>query len=1026
MTTAWDEVRGLIEDGDAGKLIDRLVTLDDRGRKLVAGELRGHIPVLRERVETRQRERWLAAERRRPGRRGRYVPEHEPWEDWAEMTRLAGAGTLSAVTAVTAWVNRRDLMTAPMAFRGTGFGDPEPVVRLLAHRPAEWQAELAGRLAARLRGRRDAGTPLALAMLRHTGVEPPSHDPLVVAWVTAGIWTSPGSESGSPIGKGREPDPLLPALLPRIFEAEGVGRALQHEFLDPISPWLRTIRDLARSGAVERGPLLDGCVRRFLRGGDARELRFFARLHELLEPSAAEVGARRRDYLRLLPVAPGPVAELALRHVRRLDSLEAGGHPAAELGSDSGIARHRGHDVADVAEALEGVLFRPEATLARSALTWLDQTIRRFPDRADELAPALVTAFHHESYEVQSRAARLAVKHSGRFTPLGAERFRDAIPVLPPELGGPPAAAFGGAAAVPETPPPPYTPVPLPEPPVARPFPAVPVTPAEMEAHNGFSHGWEDDERWLAGFVRLAGQDGHALGEALAGRFGTSRPHLFRRRKWSTTGEWCAALARELIAPGEDPGVPGVPAEEPEPMYGGRRLYSVTFATLAQRTEDEAPGVEDDARRPEADAGHDDGDAQGVDVGDEHGGWVPIVGADGRPTGEFGRSFFSWGPLPPGPWEEPPPPEAPADRLPRPREVSAPHLFLLRRYAEILAALKAGALPPVLLATPTLSTGTLDPDVLVSRLAECEAAGAVALPADLQQALLRLPRGHHPGAASRAAGLTSEAGRTAARWMAGGGLPDPVTGARWSYYEDDNVYYTDERPPGGIGQALLVPGLTAAPTGLDLIDELLTEPPKWTEDRHGECMGWWPSVLPSHREVVAAHLLPYLLQRWYEPEVRPMHAAMLAAADGPAGPATALVLGHVMARKESGDGVLVFLTMAARGDLPAAELGARLGQLVRWASVSDKHVVDALAAAADRGAPQQVWHVLRALIPALLPGEGERPLAGLVSVLAFAVMVAERTGARGELPEVAVIAARRSASAYARECRRLHERLTRP
>ncbi|HUR02002.1 MAG TPA: hypothetical protein VM347_05655 [Nonomuraea sp.] len=377
--TSWDEIRGLISAGDADKLIERLITLDDAERKLVAGELRGHIPVLSRHAETKQQERWMEEARRREKDRDYWMhwrePEHEPWQDWADLLRLAGAGTLSAVSAVASWVTRRDLAMWRSFAGRTEFGAPAPVVRLLDHRPAEWQAELAVRLAAKVRGPGDPGAPLALAMLRHTGAPPPEHDPLVVAWAvaTTGAEHDPVVEAGTaaehdPLvvtgaagGTVAQSDPLLPALLPRLFEAEGVGRALQFERADPISPWFRTLR-----AAGERDVLLDGCVRRFLRGGTAQDLRFFARLHELLEPTTAEIDARRRDYLRLLPAAPGPVAELSLRHLRRLDA----------------------HDPADVAEALEGLLFRAEAKLVRSGLTWFDQTVRQAPDRADELVAA--------------------------------------------------------------------------------------------------------------------------------------------------------------------------------------------------------------------------------------------------------------------------------------------------------------------------------------------------------------------------------------------------------------------------------------------------------------------------------------------------------------------------------------------------------------------------------------------------------------------------------------------------------------
>ncbi|MEV4172350.1 DUF6493 family protein [Nonomuraea sp. NPDC049709] len=396
--TAWHEIRRLIHAGDADDLIDRLVTLSPADRGFVAAELRGHLPVLRARAEAGRASLW--------DEDGWEELSLEPWEQWAELTRLAGAGTLGTAAAVAAWVTRRDLLTEHRHLPAAGFGDPAPMVRLLGHRPAAWQADLAVRLAGRLRGPRDPGAPLALALLRHTAAAPPPHDPLVVAWVSGGAAASS--------------DPLMPALVPRLFEAEGVGRALRHERAAPPTGWLKLL------GGLDREEILDGCVRRFLRGGTAQDLRFFARLHELLAPTAAEVERRRRDYVRLLPVAPGPVADLALHHLRRLG----------------------GHDPAEVTEALEGLLFRAETKLVRAGLTWFDETVRESPALADDLAPALASAFGHESYPVQGRAAQLALKHRRRFGAAGAERIRAALNALPPALEARLVPAFAGVAPV--------------------------------------------------------------------------------------------------------------------------------------------------------------------------------------------------------------------------------------------------------------------------------------------------------------------------------------------------------------------------------------------------------------------------------------------------------------------------------------------------------------------------------------------------------------------------------------------------
>ncbi|GII92746.1 DUF7824 domain-containing protein [Sinosporangium siamense] len=898
MTGVWDEVRDLIDAGDVDPLVDRLVRLDDAERKAVAAELPGHIPVLRERAARMQLREWDMDEGE--GNPEEWVSRWELPDGWPDLIRLAGAATISAVTGVVAWVNRREFSTWRFSARDAGFGHPEPVVRALAGRPAQWKADLAVRLAARVRGPRDAGAPLALAMLRHTGVEPPAVDPLVVAWVSGG----PGSKS----------DPLFTSLMPRMFEAEGVGRELRQERLDPISPWLRTLSKRAAKSEDERETMLAGCVRRFLYGGTAQDLRFFVRLHDLLEPGAAEIAVRRRDYLRLLPAAPGTVAELALRHLRTLDD----------------------HDPADVVEALEALLFRAEAALARKGLTWLDQVARQAPKRVDDLVPALVTAFSHESYEVQGRAAQVARKHAKHMSPIAAEQVRQAVLSLPPALGAQVAEVFGGQVVDEEAVPAFEHPL-LPEPVAPTPFPVVPTSSKELSALRESPWGWQVVERWLAAFVRLAGKERGELSTALSSYFSYPSLELFDRTEWAHAFEWQEAMARELATPGADTGIP--------------------------------------LHRP---------------------------GPDGEVVAEPRR-----------------------DRLPG-SGVTVLDLVLLRRCEEILTALKEDRLPPVLLATPTWSTWALDPETLLDRLAECQAAGATPLPADLQQALLRLPRGDHPEAAARAELLGSEAGHTAARWMTTGGLSDPTSGVGRFYREGGTEYDFDEREPTRVIDNLhLRPKLKATPTGLQLVDELLNEPPCWRRGDHGINTDWWTAVLPSHREIAAVYMLPYL-SRWHWPRIDADHTAMLAAADGPAGPATAAILAHFLTQPDAEVAVHSFVTMAARGDLPAREIGNQLGAYIHVEWVKPQQIADSLTAAAQLGAHREVWQVLEVLLPSLLPATGARPRPGLDKIVEIAVVVAEWTAARGEIPGCAELLAGKSRSALNRGLSRLHEYLTRP
>ncbi|MFI6453849.1 DUF6493 family protein [Streptosporangium amethystogenes] len=888
--TAWQEVRDLVTARRAGALADRVIALTEAERAEVAGRLPELLGELRDSAARMTRESLLA---------DYDVSEESDLTAWEqeesqailrEMTgdalagfgtplRIAGAGTISGPAAVVAWLTRRELTTR---------WAPQPnladVVRVLATRPADWQADVAGRLSRKIRTAGDRIVPLALPLLRASGCEPPKHDPLVVAWLSATMV---------------DDDPLVGTLLPRIFEAEGAGRALREERLTPApTRWLSLIRRLLAAGRVSREELLDGCVSRFLRGGDAIDLRFFVRLHDMIDPTPQESATRVRDYLRLLPAAPGTIAELALAQVRRTGP----------------------HDGADATEAIGALTFRAEIKLARAGLSWLNEEVRRAPARADELAPALVTAFAHTSYEVQGRAAQLVLKHAAAFD-TGSAPIAEAVPLLPAALGARVAARFGGGTA-PEEAPEPFTPAALPV--LAEPgrFPTPTLNLSGWELHD-----WVAGERWLAGFVEQARDDRAALREEVAPVFREASHHLYATlyttERWLDPACWLAALAKAVINPGADPVV--------------------------------------DSRR----------------------------------------------------------------RLPKPHRVSPPHLFLLHRFSELYLALREGTLPPVLLATPTVMTGHLDPDTLVDRLETCAAAGVEPLAADLQQALLRLPRGSHPGAAERAARVGSRAAAALTAWLAKGGLPDPETGLKWGYVEEAGERLFEEREPRHAGEVRLVPVLRAEPTGHDLIDELLREPPKWCGPDHGYLMNWWPAVLPSHREVVSVNYLPHLLHRWgmwSRWGVWPSHLADLAEADGPPGDATALILACFLTGRDA-EAVPPLLRMAAGGDLPAEAVGRQLALLIRRTGAETRPLLASLTEAAHRGGHEQVWQILVSMLPVLLPGEGERPTVVHSEAVALAADVAAWTGARGDIPIVSAHAASGRGSRFARECARLRDRL---
>ncbi|MEV7009971.1 DUF6493 family protein [Streptosporangium sp. NPDC051022] len=949
--TVWQEVRDLITERRVGALTDRVAALTEAERAEVARRLPEFLAETREAAERKARASWRANVEANYG-------AEDDWPSWMRSyeqasvraaardalvefgvpLRIAGAGTISGPAAAVAWLVRREFSP-----RWASAPASAELVRVMTTRPAAWQADVAARLAGKIRTADDRVAPLALALLRACGAEPPKHDPLVLAWLSAGAVKD---------------DPLTDTLLPRIFEAEGVGRALRDERLKPTPTlWFARIKRFLRTGKVSREEFLDGCVSRFLRGGDAVNLRFFVRLHELIDPLPQEAAARARDYLRLLPASPGPVAELALAQVRQGGPL----------------------DDADVAEAIGALTFRSEAKLARAGLSWLDEMIRRTPALADELAPALTTAFAHTSYEVQGRAARIALRNAKVFGADSAALVAEAVPLLPAALGAQVAAAFGGDTAARETPEP-FVPVALPALTEPGPFPAPRLHPDDRHPRD-----WVECEQWLAAFVEQAGDDRAALRERLAPAFGEASPHLYEMKQWLDVSCWISALAKEMIASGTDPGVP-----DPAPLAHWAR------SNLPADVVNVLSGKAGGAGRERAESG------SGLLAGIASMGLRLLFGDSATPD-----------------------PAAEARRRHRPpkrRPASPPQGFLLHRLGELYVALREGALPPVLLATPTVMTGHLAPGVLVDRLEACAAAGVEPLAADLQQALLRLPRGQYPEAAERAARVGSRAASSAAAWLAGGGLPDPETGLRWGYVDGPNEHLFDEDEMEYVGAIRLVPVLRAEPTGHDLIDELLREPSRRRLEEHDFAMGWWSAILPSHREVVSVNYLPHLLQQWSHAGVHPSCLAALTEADGPVGEATALVLAYSLARQPA-EAVPLLLRMAARGDLPAEAVGRQLALLIRRVRFEIRPVLASLSEAAHLGGHAQVWEILRSMLPLVLPGEGERPSVVHSEAVAFAADVAALTGARGEIPAVSAHAASGRRSRFTRECARLRDRL---
>ncbi|MEU4780368.1 DUF6493 family protein [Micromonospora sp. NPDC023633] len=434
MSDPWD----FLVSGDVDAAVATVTGLDEQRRRQLGAELVTHV--------RRRRDDWW------PG-------------DQATALAVAAVGCLPTAAKVAELLGRRSVFL--------GAADPDPVIGVARQRGVPWLAELAHRLA-------DGADPAAswcfvADLLTAEGAPPPTGDRVVQGWVAAAAWPRERLRS-LPLLERLRADPFLDAMVPRLFEVDGIGAQLP--FTD-----LRTLEEtgmpgalarLAGEGRLARTALLDGCVGRLLRGDRPAALRPFVALHVLLAPTAAEIDERRPAYLRLLADAPAKVATLAQKALRGLADVE----------------------FEALLDASRAVLVRPDKTLVRAQLSWLDQLARRHPDRAAAVAAVLATGADHPVGDIRDRSAALAARHGHRAVP----------PVVTTPAGD-------------DLPPPPPT--------ASAPAPITDPDELAEEVAAGPTRSAMALERILDAVVRLAGTDRQRLGAALApvlrrepGRFG--------------------------------------------------------------------------------------------------------------------------------------------------------------------------------------------------------------------------------------------------------------------------------------------------------------------------------------------------------------------------------------------------------------------------------------------------------------------------------------------------------------------------
>ncbi|GAB1824249.1 hypothetical protein [Herbidospora sp. RD11066] len=344
-----------------------------------------------------------------------------------------------------------------------------------------------------------------------------------------------------------------------------------------------------------------------------------------------------------------------------------------------------------------------------------------------------------------------------------------------------------------------------------------------------------------------------------------------------------------------------------------------------------------------------------------------------------------------------------------------PHARLFsQRVMEILCMTAEGDTRPGLLATPTSPGHLVDPDTLLTRL---EALGdREPLPADLTQALLRLPREVDASVADRAEKIGGTGGRALAGWIRGGGLPDPVI--EWTVRVHRDHGYTERNAAVTMDPGVRLP---------EEIDALVRLAPADDYERWIHPRDLWPGALPNHPEATAAYLLRWICD-WAD-QTEPAGEAVipLAVSPGPVGPVVAAAvvaaMGHQRAVQRAAAGE-AFLALAGRPDYPGQGVGDAIRRLVTGEVTKLNRITEVLAQSADAGAHAQIWEAVSVALPGLLPEEGAKPRSGLGDLLGVAVASARVCGAKGKLAGLAELAARKGSSRVNMEARTLLKLIT--
>ncbi|GAA2054494.1 DUF6493 family protein [Catenulispora yoronensis] len=304
------------------------------------------------------------------------------WNDFKAVQRRTSRAQIPASMAVLSTASAVAKYLRTVQRQSTLEIVPDAIRQVLADRNPDWLSELADELSATLSP--EGALPVVQAVAAAAGVPPTLTPGLVRAWAVRFRWHDHRDRGKAAFLA----DPALAALLPLTFDDDDND--------DLYTEWANfgKFAHLAVSqGLVPRADMLDGSLRRLLRGGRLSAMQGHLAFWTAMAATDEEIAARISSCISLLSSQNGTVAKVFLASVKKASDA---GHVDLEL----------------ALEAASIAVTRSEKNIVKTALGWLDALATAHPDRVAEIAGYTAVAFGAQGADIQERAVKLIGKRA--------------------------------------------------------------------------------------------------------------------------------------------------------------------------------------------------------------------------------------------------------------------------------------------------------------------------------------------------------------------------------------------------------------------------------------------------------------------------------------------------------------------------------------------------------------------------------------------------------------------------------------